>query len=145
MNAWGDKAVKLATLTVLSELEIRDIHNATLDILGDCGVQVLSPRMLDALKTKGLPVDVNTQTVRFPRAVLEDALALIPQRIEVCDREGRPVFVLGDGVPRIAAGHNAVFWLDSATGINGAHLRGMHLRLPGYGEHGPTLEIFQYD
>jgi predicted enzyme related to lactoylglutathione lyase len=21
----------------------------------------------------------------------------------------------------------------------------VHLRLPGYGEHGPTLEIFQYD
>jgi predicted enzyme related to lactoylglutathione lyase len=36
-------------------------------------------------------------------------------------------------------------WLESATGIPGAHLRGVHLRLPGYGEHGPTLEIFQYD
>jgi len=35
-------------------------------------------------------------------------------------------------------------WLESATGISGAHLRGMHLRLPGHGEHGPTLEIFQY-
>jgi catechol 2,3-dioxygenase-like lactoylglutathione lyase family enzyme len=36
-------------------------------------------------------------------------------------------------------------WLDRATGIEGAHLRGIHLRLPGYGEDGPTLEIFQYD
>jgi catechol 2,3-dioxygenase-like lactoylglutathione lyase family enzyme len=36
-------------------------------------------------------------------------------------------------------------WLESVTGIPGAHLRGMHLRLPGYGEHGPTLEIFQYE
>ena len=36
-------------------------------------------------------------------------------------------------------------WLESATGIPGAHLRGIHLRLPGYGEHGPTLEIFQYE
>ncbi|MGD0005691.1 MAG: VOC family protein [Anaerolineaceae bacterium] len=36
-------------------------------------------------------------------------------------------------------------WLESATGIPGAHLRGVHLRLPGHGEHGPTLEIFQYD
>ena len=36
-------------------------------------------------------------------------------------------------------------WLDRATGIEGAHIRGIHLRLPGHGEDGPTLEIFQYD
>jgi catechol 2,3-dioxygenase-like lactoylglutathione lyase family enzyme len=36
-------------------------------------------------------------------------------------------------------------WLEAATGIPGAHLRGVHLRLPGHGQHGPTLEIFQYD
>jgi predicted enzyme related to lactoylglutathione lyase len=35
-------------------------------------------------------------------------------------------------------------WLDKATGISGAHLVGMHLRLPGYGEGGPTLELFSY-
>ena len=35
-------------------------------------------------------------------------------------------------------------WLEKATGVAGAHLRGAHLRLPGYGEDGPTLEIFQY-
>lgn len=36
-------------------------------------------------------------------------------------------------------------WLDAATGISGAHLRGAHLQLPGHGEHGPTLEIFTYE
>lgn len=34
--------------------------------------------------------------------------------------------------------------LDAGTGIRGAHLQGVHLRLPGYGEVGPTLEIFTY-
>lgn len=36
-------------------------------------------------------------------------------------------------------------WLDKATGVEQARIRGMHLRLPGYGETGPTLEIFSYD
>lgn len=36
-------------------------------------------------------------------------------------------------------------WLDAATGLPNAHIRGMHLRLPGYNSDGPTLEIFEYD
>lgn len=36
-------------------------------------------------------------------------------------------------------------WFDAATGISQAHVRGVHLRLPGYGDDGPTLEIFQYN
>ena len=33
----------------------------------------------------------------------------------------------------------------SCTGVPGAEVRGVHLRLPGYGNEGPTLEIFQYN
>lgn len=35
-------------------------------------------------------------------------------------------------------------WLDAATGLSGAGIRGAHLRLPGHGATGPTLEIFEY-
>ena len=35
-------------------------------------------------------------------------------------------------------------WLSRGTGVKNAHLRGAHLRLPGYGDAGPTLEIYQY-
>ncbi len=34
--------------------------------------------------------------------------------------------------------------LETGTGVPGARLRGIHLRLPGYGDSGPTLEIFSY-
>jgi predicted enzyme related to lactoylglutathione lyase len=36
-------------------------------------------------------------------------------------------------------------WLDRATAIKNANLRGIHLKLPGYDESLPTLEIFQYN
>lgn len=36
-------------------------------------------------------------------------------------------------------------WIDTGTGIGDVHIEGVHLRLPGYGENGPTLEIFQYN
>jgi predicted enzyme related to lactoylglutathione lyase len=36
-------------------------------------------------------------------------------------------------------------WLDKATNIENAHLKGIHLALPGYENNPPTLEIFQYE
>jgi predicted enzyme related to lactoylglutathione lyase len=36
-------------------------------------------------------------------------------------------------------------WLERASGVPGARIRGAHLSLPGFGADGPTLEIFQYD
>lgn len=35
--------------------------------------------------------------------------------------------------------------LDAGTGLHGAHLTGVHVRLPGLGSDGPTLEIYSYD
>ncbi len=35
--------------------------------------------------------------------------------------------------------------LEAGTGVPGARLRGVHLRLPGHGDAGPTLEIFTYN
>ena len=35
--------------------------------------------------------------------------------------------------------------LERGTGIPGAELRGAHVRLPGHGAEGPTLEIFNYN
>lgn len=36
-------------------------------------------------------------------------------------------------------------FVDKMSGIPKAHIVGGHLRLPGYGEDGPTLEILSYD
>jgi catechol 2,3-dioxygenase-like lactoylglutathione lyase family enzyme len=41
--------------------------------------------------------------------------------------------------------HLAGEWLEAATGVTGARIQGIHLRLPGYGNEGPTLEIFRYN
>ncbi len=35
-------------------------------------------------------------------------------------------------------------WLEKGTGLKGAQLEGAHLLLPGHGENGPTLEIYEY-
>lgn len=107
--------MNLSTLTVLSDQEISQIHEATVDILGTTGVRIESPAMLDALQDKGVDVDRKDARVRFSQSCIEDALAHIPPTFTVHNRAGTEAFVLGDGTPKIAAGHNAVFWLDYET------------------------------
>jgi len=36
-------------------------------------------------------------------------------------------------------------WVEKATAVPGGQMRGVHLRLPGPSDEGPTLEIFQYN
>jgi len=36
-------------------------------------------------------------------------------------------------------------WLEDAVAVPDAQIRGIHLRLPGFGDAGPTLEVFQYN
>lgn len=35
--------------------------------------------------------------------------------------------------------------IDDLTAMPGERIRGRHLRLPGHGENGPTIEVFQYE
>ena len=49
-----------------------------------------------------------------------------------------------DCEPVLPERHLSGEWLSRATGVPEAALEGMHLRLPGGGEAGPTLEVFQY-
>lgn len=36
-------------------------------------------------------------------------------------------------------------WIERGTGLQGAHITGVMLRLPGHGDPGPRLEIFKVD
>jgi predicted enzyme related to lactoylglutathione lyase len=36
-------------------------------------------------------------------------------------------------------------WIDQITGVEGVHIQGQHLALPGYEAGGPTFEIFTYN
>ncbi len=45
-------------------------------------------------------------------------------------------------VPPARDHHGA--WVERLTGVPGARIQGIHLRLPGWNGQGPTLEIFPY-
>ncbi len=49
-----------------------------------------------------------------------------------CVRVGHVRDLSGDGI-------------DAGLAVSGGRIRGVHLRLPGFGDDGPTLEIFRYE
>ncbi|MHB1457513.1 MAG: trimethylamine methyltransferase family protein [Armatimonadota bacterium] len=108
--------MKLQQMAVLSENEIKQIHEASLHILAHSGVKIYNKQMLQLLREAGLDVDLESNLARFSRECIENAINSIPSTFNVYDREGKFAFTLGDGYSRVAAGHNAVFWFDSETG-----------------------------
>jgi catechol 2,3-dioxygenase-like lactoylglutathione lyase family enzyme len=47
-------------------------------------------------------------------------------------------------VPLLPERNQTGEWLERGTNVPGAKLTGVHLRLPGHGQNGPTIEIFTY-
>ena len=77
--------------------QLDEIHLASLEILRRTGVRVYEAEALAMLRDAGCIVsddDASTGSaqalVRFPAAVVEDALDAVPSRIVLCDRTGEP-------------------------------------------------------
>jgi trimethylamine--corrinoid protein Co-methyltransferase len=66
-------------LKVLAEDEKAQIHERTLKILAETGVQINTEKGRKYLKDAGAEVDENTKIVKFPRAMVEESLRLAPK------------------------------------------------------------------
>ena len=62
--------MKLSRFEVLSQKEIEMIHKASLDVLENCGVKILSDRVMDLLEQKGWRVGNVDATVIAQRPKL---------------------------------------------------------------------------
>jgi trimethylamine--corrinoid protein Co-methyltransferase len=67
------------SLQVLAEEEKVQIHERTLKILAETGVQINTEKGRNYLKDAGADVDENTKIVRFPRSMVAEALKLAPK------------------------------------------------------------------
>jgi trimethylamine--corrinoid protein Co-methyltransferase len=70
-------------LQVLSEDEKAQVHERTLKILAETGVQVNTAKGRQYLKNAGAELDENTKIARFPRALVEESLRLAPKKFSL--------------------------------------------------------------
>ncbi len=107
--------MRLEKFTTLSQEDIKAVHEASLDILQNCGILVHSRKVLELLETNGASVDYEKKNAKIPAELVEKCIASSPSHITLYDRNGKPAFELGDGTPRCASGHNAIFITDVET------------------------------
>lgn len=89
----------LGTVDLLGDEQVEDVHQATLALLEDVGVEFMSPAARRILRDAGSLVDDDTGLVRIPREAVDAALATAPERFTVTPRgPARRIEVGGDNV-----------------------------------------------
>jgi trimethylamine---corrinoid protein Co-methyltransferase len=100
---------------LLTDAQLQEIHLASLEILRRTGVRVHEAECLDMLGAAGCTITDGT-LVRFPAAVVEDALLSAPSRIVLCDRTGEPRVFLEASRSYFGTGSDLPNTLDLETG-----------------------------
>lgn len=83
-------------MQVLSADQVEAIHEASMHILENFGIEVMSPRALSLFEKAGASVDHATATVRIDRGLVEEALKTAPSAFELTPRNPERALHIGD-------------------------------------------------
>jgi trimethylamine--corrinoid protein Co-methyltransferase len=100
---------------VLAESQLQDLHLAALEVLRRTGIRFHHRGALEMLRAAGAFVH-DGNLVRFPAALVEEAIASAPGRIVLCDRDGGPAVWLEGTKVWFGTGSDCLNILDPETG-----------------------------
>ncbi len=100
----------------LSNEEVDQMANAALRVLEESGMAVYSSTALDAFKEAGANVSEEDRVVRFPRSMVEDAIASNPSSITLHSRDDEFDCALEKNRVHYGTGGTAIYVLDPDTG-----------------------------
>jgi trimethylamine--corrinoid protein Co-methyltransferase len=100
---------------VLSDTQLQDIHLAALEVLRRIGIRFHHQEAVEMLKEAGAFIS-DSNLVKFPARMVEDAVASTPGRIILCDRDGEPAVFLEGTKVYFGTGSDCLNLLDPETG-----------------------------
>jgi trimethylamine--corrinoid protein Co-methyltransferase len=103
-------------LQVLSDDERAQVHERTLDVLANTGLRVDTAWGRQILRDAGAEVDGDTGIVRFPQALVEEALRTAPKEFTLGARRPGWDLCMNGGECTLLADGEAMFALDRETG-----------------------------
>jgi trimethylamine--corrinoid protein Co-methyltransferase len=98
----------------LTDDQVQQIHEASLEVLERTGVQVDEPEALALFEEAG--ADVQENRVRIARSLVEDAIDLVPSTVVLAGRDSEHDLILEDARVHIGTGGAALQVLDLDTG-----------------------------
>ena len=131
---WRDVRNPYAPLAMLSADQVEEIHQTSLRILAELGIELMSPHARALMRAYGAETDESTGNVRIDAALVERALATAPPSFTLTPRNPGRAVVLG--------GNHLVFGL--VAGPPNVHdlVRG---RRPGnYRDYCDFIRLAQY-
>jgi trimethylamine--corrinoid protein Co-methyltransferase len=99
---------------MLSDDQIAELHQGTLELMRRTGVQVEEPSALEVFARAGCWID--GRRVRFPGRLVEWAIRAAPSRVMLCDRLGRPAVALQGERAYFGTGSDTPNIVDPYTG-----------------------------
>lgn len=100
---------------LLTESQLQDLHQGALELLRRTGIRFHHPEALEMLSGAGAFIS-DSDLVKFPARLVEDALAGVPSRIIMCDRDGQPTVHLEGTRVNFGTGSDCLNLLDPVTG-----------------------------
>jgi trimethylamine--corrinoid protein Co-methyltransferase len=104
-----------SSFRMLSDAQLAQIHDASLEILGQTGVRVHDSEARDLLGDAGCLIS-NGDLVKFPAAVVEEAVDHAPSRIVLHHRSGKSQIGLEGRTSYFGTGSDLMHTLDLETG-----------------------------
>jgi trimethylamine--corrinoid protein Co-methyltransferase len=101
-------------MTVLTDHQKEELHRRTLEVLRRTGVTVLVQEVRDKLARAGCWVD--GERVRIPAHLIDWAIDVAPQSIQLFTRDGEPALALEDRKSYYGTGSDTPYVLDVYTG-----------------------------
>jgi len=103
------------TLNLLTDQEAANVIQEAIELLDDPGLVVYHPAALDLFEEYGAKVDRETQTLRLPAVLVEEALKTCPPQISLYDLNGHEKVCYGSGQTFFNPGSSALQILDPST------------------------------
>ena len=102
-------------LKLMTQDQIRQIHEASLEVLERTGVKVLLPEALQLLEEAGADVR-DKNSIKIPSWLVEACLRQAPKRITVYDRNGEPAMRMQGNNVHYGLGTDTKWVIDVDTG-----------------------------
>jgi len=105
-----------APFEILSESQLEKIHDASMKILEEMGLEFLDEETLDIWQSAGALVDRDSQRVRIERNIVEEALKTVPASFTLRARNPERNVTIGGNHVNFATVASAPYYSDLKTG-----------------------------